>query len=262
MLEVRNVRCGYGKQEVLHGVDFTATDGQTICLLGMNGCGKTTLLKALMRILPVSGGEILLNGKEIHDLTLADFAAQVAYIPQTHQIVFPYSVYEMVLMGRSAHIPAFRAPSLQDHAAVRETLQWLHMEHLMQRSFLELSGGQRRLVMIARALCQQARLLLMDEPTADLDFANQQLILDTIARLKAQGYCVLLSTHAPDIPFAVADHVLLLRDGQTIAFGETEKTLTQENLCAAFGVQMEVLSMRDTAGTEHRMIVRVGERGN
>lgn len=157
------------------------------------------------------------------------------------------------MMGRACHIPAFGTPTAADDAIVDDALRALHILDLRDRIFPDLSGGQQRLAMIARALAQQAQILVMDEPSSDLDYANQQLVEETIRELQSRGYGILLSTHAPEYPYSIATKALLLKDGTAVTCGPPDTALTAGHLTEAFGVPMDVISVTDAAGRERKM---------
>ena len=256
-LTARGLSCGYGKRPVIRGIDLSLSEGEVLCVLGPNGSGKTTLLKALMRFLPLTDGRVEMDGTDAKELPLAAFARIMSYIPQTHTPAFSYTVEEMSMMGRAGHIPPLGTPGKRDKEAVEEALKKLHILHLKDQYYTEISGGERRLALIARALCQQARILVMDEPSSDLDYANQQLVQDTVRELKREGYGIILSTHAPEYPFSVATRVLLLKNGETVAYGPPEDALRAETLLQAFGVPMDVAEVTDSRGNKRKMCLPI-----
>lgn len=258
MLEVQNLSGGYAKKtDTVRGISFTVAPGSVLCVLGPNGSGKTTLFKALLRFLPLSSGCVLWNGEDVSQMTHAAFSRIMGYIPQTHTPAFSYTVCEMAMMGRASHISTFGAPGRRDEDAVLAALKTLGIAHLKDRYFTELSGGERRLALIARALCQQSKIIVMDEPSSDLDYANQQLVLHTIETLKAEGYAVILSTHASEYPFSLADRALLLCGGRVVACGPPEEALTADTLTEAFCVPMDVIEVADKSGKIRKLCLPV-----
>ena len=250
-LQTHALAFGYRRQRVGSNLGLRVGPGEVLCLLGPNGCGKTTLFKTLLGLLPRHGGRIALDGEELRHLARAEIARRIAYVPQAHAAVFPYSVHDMVLMGRTAHRGLFSGPGHNDHAQAQEALALLGIGHLSGRDYSRISGGQRQLVLIARALAQQAPLIVMDEPTASLDFGNQMLLLALVRRLAARGLGVILSTHNPDHAFACGTDVLVLADGQTQAQGCPDATLTGALLSRVYGVPIEVRQLADG----HRLCV-------
>lgn len=257
LLEIRDLYGGYGGRDVIRGVSCSADEGEILCLVGPNGCGKTTLFRLLLGTLPIRAGSIRIDGKEVSSLTPRALANLVAYIPQSHAPVFSYTVLEVVMMGRASHFSAFEAPKAVDRDAAFGALEMLRAAHLANRDYSTLSGGQRQLILIARAICQNARVFIMDEPAANLDYANHQLLLDVVRDLAKQGYCVLLSTHGPEEPVSVADKALLLREGRVEAFGKARDVITPQALEAVYGIEMDVVTVQDRYGMERTICLPV-----
>ena len=244
-LETRDLAIGYPGHEVGSGITLAAGAGAVLCLLGPNGSGKTTLFKTLLGLLPAQGGRVLLAGQPIARLSRAEVARRVAYVPQAHAAPFAYPALEVVLMGRTARLGLFAQPGEADLASARAALARLHIEDLADADYTRLSGGQRQLVLIARALAQETPVLVMDEPTASLDFGNQTLVLREISGLAADGLTVILSTHDPDHAFAVGTDAALLHDGSVRAKGAPADALTPEALSAVYGVDVRVEGLAD-----------------
>lgn len=239
MVVFNNVALGYHHQPVLHNVSFTLQRGEMCCLLGANGCGKTTLMRTLLGLLPVLHGEIALAGKPLPQWSAAKLAQKVAYVPQAHNGPFSYSVIDMVTMGRSAHLGLFASPNLRDRQLALDTLETLGIAHLEQRSFPTLSGGERQLVLIARALVQQPELLVMDEPAASLDFGHQITLLKRIRQLKTAGITLLMSTHHPMHAKAVADTIVTLSPQVGALQGTPQQMLNSASLSRLYQVSTE-----------------------
>ena len=240
MLAARSLSFGYGTKVIGREVDMDAKPGEVVCLLGPNGSGKTTLFKTLLGLLPAMTGEVQLSGRSIAGLARREIAQRVAYVPQAHAAHFPFRVIDMVVMGRTAHLSLFAAPTKQDRAKALEALATLGIADLAETEYTRISGGQRQLALVARALAQDAPAIVMDEPTASLDFGNQVTVLREIKRLAASGLAVLLSTHDPDHAFSVGTHVALIDDGQLIVQGTPEAVLTPERLHQVYGVRVIV----------------------
>ena len=257
LLEIQDLYGGYGGRDVVRGVSCQADAGDILCLLGPNGCGKTTLFRLVLGALPIRRGSVRIDGREVSSLPPRALANLAAYIPQSHRPVFAYTVLEVVTMGRASHFSAFEAPGTVDRDAAFAALEKLHADHLASFNYAALSGGQRQLVLIARAICQNARVFLMDEPAASLDYANHQLLMDVVRELAGQGYCVLLSTHGPEDPVSVADKALLLREGQAVAFGKAKEVITPQALEAVYGMEMDVLTVHDRYGAERTICLPV-----
>lgn len=255
MLEATDIWGGYGKDPVISGISFCLDHGEVACVLGPNGSGKTTLFRTLLRFLPLMQGCVRICGEDASSMSARAFARKISFIPQTHESAFGYTVEEIAMMGRACHVPAFSIPGKADAEAVEEALSSLRIVNLRDRRFSELSGGQQRLALIARALAQQAQILIMDEPSSDLDYANQMLVQNTITELRDRGYAIILSTHAPEYPYSVASKVLLLKEGKIVSSGTPDEALTPETLSQAFGIPMDVVCVRDAQGRERKMCI-------
>lgn len=230
MLEVRDLAYGFRARRVGEGVTFALAPGETLAVLGGNGAGKTTLFRTLLGLLPPLAGRVDIDNNSVTSLTAAALAARISYVPQQHAPAYAFSVTEAVLMGRASHIGTFARPGRRDYAAVSEALATLGIDSLAVRPVTEISGGERQLVMIARALAQQASILVLDEPTASLDFGNRVRVLRELDRLRARGMTILFSTHEPDQALAHADRALLLADGRMLALDTVARALTAESI--------------------------------
>ena len=255
-IAARAADIGYPGRVVGRSIDLTLEDGEVLCILGPNGSGKTTLMRTLLGLLPALDGNVTVNGVDIRDVPRARLAREVAYVPQASVPAFDFTVEEIVLMGRTAHMGAFSPPSIRDREIARAALERLGVGDLAARAITAVSGGERQLALIARALATQARAIVMDEPTANLDFGNQARVLGQVAGVRDAGVSILLCTHDPDHAFLVADRVLLLRDGRAITLARTEDALTAENLSALYGVPVHVAEIETAAGVR-RVCVRV-----
>lgn len=257
ILEVSHLTGGYGSIDVCRDLSFSLDSGEVLCVLGPNGSGKSTLFRFLLGFLKPRGGDILIKGKNIQSLSPKALSKEIAYIPQYHTPAFAYTVREIVTMGRNSHFSPFSGPGKSDQMEVTKALEQLSLLPLAGQKYHTLSGGQRQLVLIARALCQNASILVMDEPDSGLDYSNQQLILRMIKELAGQGYSIILSTHSPERPFSCADQVLLLKEGQVCAFGSPSEALTGKNLFTVYGIEMDVVSIKDRGGSLHTLCLPV-----
>ncbi|MCB2210343.1 ATP-binding cassette domain-containing protein [bacterium] len=230
---------------VLHDVSLSVDSGETLYILGRNGSGKTTLLSCLAGLLQPIAGEVLLDGQNIQSLSPAERARQIGLIPQMHTPVFGYTVSEMVMMGRAPHLGWLGSPSHEDRAIVEESLAQVGIFELRDRPYTEISGGEQQLVLIARGLAQQCRLLLMDEPTAHLDLSNQHRVLEIVSQLSDRGITFIISSHSPNNALAYAGRVLLLTEGRVTASGTPGETLTEAQLSAVYGLRAEVVTHPD-----------------
>ena len=257
LLEIENVFGGYGNGDILKGISCSADYGDVLCLLGPNGCGKTTLFRMILGSLPVSNGKIKIAGKNISDFTTKTLANMIAYIPQYHSPVFAYTVLDMVIMGRASHFSAFETPKEPDQEAAFAALEKVNALPLANRKYTSLSGGQRQLVLIARAICQSAKIFIMDEPAANLDYANHQLLMNVISGLARQGYCIIMSTHSPEHPFSVGTKVLLMKTGKVVGFGTPKEVITSETLQSVYDIEMDVITAHDRYGCERTICLPV-----
>jgi iron complex transport system ATP-binding protein len=246
-LEVRNLSFAYGAQEVLRDVSFTLEQGELLAMLGPNGAGKSTLFRCVLGFERNYAGEVLLNGAGIKTKSPAELARHIAYVPQTHYPSFNYSALDMALMGTASQGKEWSLPGAAQREAAEEALERMAISHLRERGFRSLSGGEQQLVLIARALAQKARLLVMDEPTANLDYGNQIRLLFQIKALSRQGYSIILSTHNPDHAFLFADRVLALHNHRVAASGPPGEVLSAGLIETLYGVR--VLIHRDGQGT-------------
>ncbi len=250
--EAQDLAIGHGRTPIARGIDLAVEPGRVLCVLGPNGIGKTTLFRTLLGLMPALGGAVFVDGDALGRLPRPELARRVAHVPQAHAAVFSFTVLDIVLMGRTAHMPPFSAPARRDREAATAALRTLGIANLAGALYTAISGGQRQLVLVARALAQDTRYVVMDEPTASLDFGNQILVLRTIRALAAeQGKGVVLSTHDPDHALSVADRVAILGEGGLKAVGPPDEVVTSERLSALYGVPVEV----ETASSGARICV-------
>lgn len=242
ILGMHAVSAGYRRQAVLHDIDLSLRRGEILCLLGPNGSGKTTLFKTLLGLLTPLSGHIDVLGQDIGNWSRSAFARHVGYVPQAHEAMFAFTAHDIVLMGRAARVGRFATPSRHDHDVALRCLQLLGIDGLAGRIYTTLSGGERQLVLIARALAQEPQLLVMDEPTASLDFGNQLRVLQHVERLRDTGLAVLMSTHQPEHALRCADRVALLAQGRLIAVGLPRATATVDNLATLYGVSTDAIA--------------------
>ena len=254
-IELQQICCGYNGRDVINGVSLEIGPGEIVCLLGPNGSGKTTLFKALLGLVPLRSGAALLDGRDIRRWPRKKIARTLGYIPQNHVPPFPFTVFDMVLMGRTAHIGPSSSPGRSDRMAAFEALETLHMQHLEHRIYTELSGGERQLVLIARALAQKPGMLIMDEPTASLDFGNQLLVLDHIRELARGGLSVIMSTHLPNHAFLFGTRVLMLKQGRVLSAGTPDETVDRENMRSLYNVDVEIVTTQLHDRREIRMCI-------
>jgi iron complex transport system ATP-binding protein len=242
-LTVENLAFGYRGKSVGSEVSFALESGEVLCLLGPNGAGKTTLFKTILRLLAPLSGTIAIDAEAIDCWSRRRLARVFGYVPQAQLGLFPFTVRDVVLMGRTAHIDLFATPSARDQEVAAHMLDLLGIAHLAEQPYTEVSGGERQITLVARALAQEPKVLVMDEPTASLDFGNQVRVLSRIKALASRGIAVILSTHDPDQAFLCAHRVAILHKGRLAHLGSPQDVITSENLRAIYGVDVEVRSV-------------------
>jgi iron complex transport system ATP-binding protein len=248
MLAVDKLAFGFPGRTVGRDVSFSLGDGEVMCVLGPNGGGKTTLFRTLLGLLPPHGGSVSLEGVSLESLSRREIARSIGYVPQGHSAYFAFTVLEFVLMGRTAHVGVFSVPGRKDREVAERVLESLGIAALAQRPVTEISGGERQLALVARALAQEPRLLVLDEPTASLDFGNQVRVLQKISALAGTGISILFSSHDPDHAFLTSQRALLLAEGRALEIGPPAQVIRPDSLQRLYGVSVEVLRL---AGGRH-----------
>lgn len=242
MFEVKNGSFSYkAGAPILRNVSFSIESGKVLSILGPNGVGKTTLLRCMMGMLPWSDGGSFLNGKNITGIAYRDLWKQIAYVPQAKALPFAFTVEEMILLGRSAHTGLFGHPGKEGRALCGQAMEAVGITHMKDRYCNQISGGELQMVLIARALCTQPAMLILDEPESNLDFRNQLIILNTIERLSRQnGLCCVFNTHYPAHALNISDRSLLLsKQGESI-FGPVEEVINAETMRDVFQVHVDI----------------------
>lgn len=244
-IQVENLSFSYGSHAVLHEVSFQAEYGEFISVLGPNGVGKSTLFRCILGLLKPSSGQTMVDGTPIAELSAVQLAKKIAYIPQSHHPAFNYSVFDMVLMGSTAQLSGLSSPGQKQMEQAQAVLERLGIAHLKDRGYSNISGGERQLTLIARAMVQQAKILVMDEPSASLDFGNRIRVMQTVSQLTKEGYCVIQSTHDPDQAYRYSDKVLALHGGKVLAYGIPKEIINASLISTLYGVDVEVCPMQD-----------------
>lgn len=241
--QVTDLDAFYGKHKVLSNISFSLDNGKLMCVLGPNGVGKSTLFQCILGLNRQHSGKICIDGVDIEKLNIRQRAKQIAYIPQSHQPVFSYNVQDIVLMSTESTINGMKGPGSEQKEMALQAMERVGISHLAERKYTQISGGERQLVMIARALAQQAKVLIMDEPTSNLDYGNQIRIMMQIKQLAEEGYTILQSSHQPEQAFLYADEILVLWQGRVLIQGPPKEVLTQEIIQKIYGVEVEIKSL-------------------
>lgn len=243
-MKIEDLSFSYGDHAVLKDISFSAEYGEFLSVLGPNGVGKSTLFRCMLGLLTPAAGSITIDGEPIRAMSAAQLARLIAYIPQSHNPVFNFSVFDMVLMGTTAQLNSFQSPGKKHMELAESALDRLGIAYLKDRGYANISGGERQLVLIARAMAQQAKILVMDEPSANLDFGNRIRVMQTVQDLTKDGYAVIQSTHDPDQAYLYSDRILALHDGKVLAWGTPQETVCAPLISTLYGLEVEVCSMR------------------
>ena len=238
-------------------VSFSLEDGEVMSILGPNGCGKTTLLKCLNRLIKIGTGNVALNGRDMSTLPRVEIARHIGYVPQLHQPVFPFSVLDTVVTGRAPHLGLLASPGRRDVKIAEESLETMGICHLRDKPYTQLSGGERQLVIFARVLAQDPALLLLDEPTSHLDFGNQVRLLSIVDRLAATGLPIIMTSHFPDHAFLVSSKVALMKRGEFIDVGTPDAVITDGNLEQVYDIRVKVVNV--DSGVNRKVCVPVAD---
>lgn len=239
-LNVNNASFSYGKDVVFKEITIELNSGDILFVLGPNGVGKTTLFKTIMGFLKTDTGTFLFNDQNIKLWKSDKIAKNIAYVPQSHTPPFPFKVKEVVLMGRTVHLSRFSSPKSKDIQIAEEAMNELGIHHLRDKIYTEISGGERQLVLIARALCQEARILIMDEPTANLDFGNQIRVYKQIQKLAKKGIGIILSSHVPNHALHFATHVALMNHNSISRIASPEELITSASIKELYEVDAKI----------------------
>jgi len=249
-LEVKNATCGYGTSIVVKDISMSVSSGEVLCLLGSNGVGKTTFFKTILGFLKLKGGEILLDGENINNWSRKQLAKTIGYVPQAHTPPFPFKVFDVILMGRTAHLSMFSSPTKEDMNIAEAAMNTLKISYLKDKIYTEISGGERQMVLIARALAQQPKILIMDEPTSNLDFGNQIRVLEQINKLSERGLAVVMTSHFPNHAFLCSTKVAFMQKNNVFTVGNVDEVVTEDMLKEAYGINVKIITATDSNGDQ------------
>lgn len=254
-MEIKDIVCGYGSRKVVNGISITVESGEILCLLGPNGVGKTTLFKSLLGFLKIKSGQVLIDDEDISSWSRKKLAKAVGYVPQAHNSSFEFNVLDVVVMGRAAYIGTMSSPSKEDVKIAEDALKALGIYFLKDRIYTEISGGERQMVLLARALTQQPKILIMDEPTSNLDYGNQVRLLQQVNELAKKGLAIIMTTHSPDHAFLCSSKVALLQRNNKFKVGSVNEIVTETNLKEAYGVNVSIVKTKGANDEEIRTCV-------
>jgi iron complex transport system ATP-binding protein len=250
LLQVRDAAFSYGERLIFESLDLDVYAGEVLTILGTNGSGKSTLLRCIAGILPLNRGKVSIGPDELASLSPQLRARRIGFLFQDHAPSFPFTVLQVALMGRTPYLSTFGTPSRKDVALAEQALERVGITHLKSRPYTELSGGERQLVLLSRTLAQQPELILLDEPTAHLDFRNQVRCLQTIGELTAQGVTMIMTTHDPNHAFVLSERVALMKRDAPIAVGPVAEVMTAGNLSDTYGVPVAVFGNPGESGRQ------------
>lgn len=247
-ITIKNLRYRYliSKTDVLRGISLQIPEGKVTALLGPNGSGKSTLFKVLIKALNPYEGDVHVNGENLKDISVDALSKIIAWVPQEEDSLFPYTVLDYVLLGRTPHLGFFNMPSTKDEEIARNVLTQLNLSNVAHRKVPTLSGGEKKLVSIARALVQESDTLILDEPTAHLDIGNKMKVLNIIRGMANLGKTVIFSTHDPNEVFLVADNVAIMNNGEIAGEGPPTTVITEETLEKVYGVPVIMQRINET----------------
>ena len=248
LIEVRGASFRYGEREVFADLDLDVFPGEVLTIIGPNGCGKSTLVRCIGGALPLQSGTVHLNRVDISTLDVSARARRIGFLFQQHTPSFPFPVIDVVSMGRAPYLGIFGAPSAKDAAVAEQALDRVGMSPLKNRRYTEISGGERQLVLLARALVQQPEVILLDEPTSHLDLKNHTLSLKTFGALAAQGVTMIMTTHDPNHAFLFPGRVVVMKPGGSVVVGLASEVICDTTLSATYGIDIKVLSVPSPTG--------------
>lgn len=239
---IKDLSFGYFDTEIFRNFSLEIDEGETLTILGPNGSGKTTLLKLIQKIILPKSGDIIISGKNINYLSNKALSKSTSFVPQIHKQTFPYKVIDFVLMGRNPYISDYSTPKEEDIEIANKVLEEMGLYYLKDRPYTDISGGELRLVLIARGIVQNTEILLLDEPTAYLDFKNQLIVLETIKELKKKKkLTVIMTLHNPNEAYKYSDKILLIKKGEVASYGKPIDVINCENLKRVYSIDVEIV---------------------
>ena len=242
MIELKNLVFGYSKErQVLNDVSIEFHSDIITSVLGPNGSGKTTMLKTMLGLIRPLSGKVIIDGKDLNSISLKERAKLMAYVPQKHNAVFDYRVIDVVAMGRVSYSGIFSNTSKNDLAIAMESMEKMGIGHLAEKAYTQISGGEQQMALIARALAQQAKILILDEPVTGLDYGNQIKLLKTLKKLSEEGITCIKTTHYPEHALWTSGRAVFMRGGQVLEHGTTDDVVTSKNLKAIYDTDIAVL---------------------
>lgn len=246
MLQIKNLSCSYDRNTILESIDLEIKAPELIFLLGKNGAGKSTLFKCILGILKNYKGEIWIAGRNIQTMAAKELAGWVSYMPQSNYPAFHFTVLDMVLMGVAHRIGFFSLPKEKQKEEALAALDKVGIKDLADRKYANLSGGERQMVLLARAIAQDAKIWILDEPTSNLDYGNQLKLLKVLQELSKKGYLIILSSHNPEQAFLFSDKVLVLHDKKIQRLGKADEILDEEILSRIYEMELQKLDFSDS----------------
>ncbi|MDS0525808.1 ABC transporter ATP-binding protein [Clostridium sp. SHJSY1] len=246
LLEVNNISYGYkSSSTIIKDISFSIEEGEIFTILGPNGAGKSTLLNCIAGLFQTNNGQILLEGKDIIKIPSKIKAQKVAYVPQTSINSYGYSVRDYIAMGRAPHLGMFLMPAKSDYKIVDEAIDMLEINHYYNKSYSNISGGQRQLANIARAIVQQPKLIIFDEPTSALDYGNQLKIMRIVKQLSENGYSIIMTTHNPNHPILLGGHVGILNTDGNMEIGLVTEIIKEDILSEVYKTKLRLIYMSE-----------------
>lgn len=242
-IDVQGLSFSYGSREILRDLSFSIPDGCLVNVLGPNGVGKSTLFRCILGLNTSYTGSICVNGKELRGLSVRERAREISYIPQSHAPVYDYEVVDVVLMATGSDLKMLSSPGPNQLQRAHDALERIGIGHLAHRTYTQISGGEQQLVLIARAIAQNARTIIMDEPTSALDYGNTVRVLSCVRQLAREGLSIVQSTHNPDHAFLYSDRTMVLSNGRLAAFGSPHEVITSSMISDLYGIEVEVNSL-------------------